>query len=185
MIRATTVKKNAKAKAVNAKNSNQGDGIVATIILPPGKEHVLEDIKRVMADSILIDRRPEPERPTKKEQKKGTLNLSFIANSIAEEFVDCVKECGLGYEQAIWYLELIRSMHEANENMAAFSILHSVLYYAGSPAASAMNDLFDQLNRMSLISCFFDSFLEHDEIDDYLMELTLIRAGMDDDPLLS
>lgn len=179
MVRATTVKKNAKAKAVNVKNGNQGDGIVATIILPPGQEHVLEDIRKVMTGSILIDRRPEPEKPLKKDQKKGTLNLSFIANSIAEEYVDCVREEGLGYEQAIWYLELIRSLHESDENTAAFSILHSVLYYAGSPAASAMRNLFDQLNRLSLTDSFFDAFFEHDEIDDYLMELTLIRAGMD------
>ena len=52
MVRATTLKKNAKARAARM-NSDQGDGIVATIILPPGNEHVIEELKKVMAGSIM------------------------------------------------------------------------------------------------------------------------------------
>ena len=78
MVRATTLKKNAKARAARM-NSDQGDGIVATIILPPGHEHVLEELKKVMAGSIMLDRRPETERPLKKEKAVNPFNLAFIA----------------------------------------------------------------------------------------------------------
>ena len=181
MIRATTLKKKAKAREARVKTFDQDDGIVATIILPPGREYVLEDIKKVIAGSMMMGERPGPEKPQKKEKKEAVLNLGFIANSVAEEFVDCVKEGGLEDAQAMWYLDLIRQMHESNENMAAYNILNSVLHYAGSPAAAMMNDLFDQLHRMSQVSRFFDAFFEHDEIDDFMLELSIHRAGMDDD----
>ena len=51
-----------------------------------------------------------------------------------------------------------------------------------------MNDLLDQLNGQSLLSDFFDDFFEHDQIDDFLLELRLIRLGIDpydDDELLN
>ena len=180
MIRATTLKKNAKAREARVRTIDQDEGIVATIILPPGREYVLEDIKKVIAGSMMMGEKPGQENPQKKEKKEAVLNLRFIANSVAEEFVDCVKERKLEDTQAMWYLDLIREMHEANENMAAYNILNSVFHYAGSPAAAKMNDLFDQLHRLSLVSRFFDAFFEHDEIDDFMLELSIHRAGSDD-----
>ena len=185
MIRATTLKKIAKAKG-SKKDSNTGDGIVATIILPPGQEHVLEDIKKAMADAILLDRRPETERPQKKEKAVNPFNIEFIANSVAEAFVDCVYEGDLEDTQAMWYLELIRGMHESNENSAAFNILNAVFHYVESPAAPTMNDLYKQLQKEKMVKKFFEAFFDHEDIDDYLLELTIHKASTDDtDRLLS
>ena len=66
--------------------------------------------------------------------------------------------------------------------------MFSVFRYAGTPIAVRMNDLLDQLNGQSLLSDFFDDFFEHDQIDDFLLELRLIRLGIDpydDDELLN
>ena len=185
MVRATTLKKNAKARAARM-NSDQGDGIVATIILPPGHEHVLEELKKVMAGSIMLDRRPETERPLKKEKAVNPFNLAFIANSVAEAFIDCVYEGDLEDAQAMWYLELMQGMHESNENSTAFNILNAVLHYAESPAAPTMNDLYQQLHKDGMVKKFFEAFFDHDDIDDYSLELTILRASVDDtDKLLN
>lgn len=185
MVRATILKKNAKARAVGT-NSDQGDGIVATIILPPGHEHVLEDLKKVMTGSIMLDRRPEPDRPQKKEKAVNPFNLAFIANSVAEAFIDCVYEGDLEDAQAMWYLELIRGMHESNENSAAFNILNAVLHYADSSAAPTMNNLYKQLHKAGMVKKFFEAFFDHDDIDDFLLELTIHRASIEDtDKLLN
>ena len=158
MVRAPTLKKNAKARAARM-NSDQGDGIVATIILPPGNEHVIEELKKVMAGSI---------------------------NSVAEAFMDCVYEGDLEDAQAMWYLELMRGMHESNENSTAFNILNAVLHYAESPAAPTMNDLYQQLHKDGMVKKFFEAFFDHDDIDDYSLELTILRASVDDtDKLLN
>lgn len=109
MVRATTLKKNAKARAASM-NSDKDDAIMATIILPPGHEHVLEDLKKVMTDSIMLDRRPDSEGPKKKEKAVNPFNIAFIANSVAEAFIDCVYEGDLEDAQAMWYLELMRGM---------------------------------------------------------------------------
>lgn len=185
MVRATTLKKNAKARAASM-NSDKDDAIVATIILPPGHEHVLEDLKKVMTDSIMLDRRPDSEGPKKKEKAVNPFNIAFIANSVAEAFIDCVYEGDLEDAQAMWYLELMRGMHESNENSAAFNILNAVLHYAESPAAPTMNDLYKQLHKEGMVKKFFEAFFDHDDIDDYLLELTIHRASTDDtDKLLN
>ena len=187
MIR-TTLKKISKAREERAKISIPCDGIVATIILPPGKEYVMEDIKAAIAKSILAGERPEKEAPQKRDKKEEQFNISFIANSVAEELADCVKEKRLEEPQAMLYLDLIQKMHEINDNIAAFNILISVFRYAGTPIVVRMNDLLDQLNGQSLLSDFFDDFFEHDQIDDFLLELRLIRLGIDpydDDELLN
>lgn len=83
------------------------------------------------------------------------LNVEFIANSVAEELVDCVKAGELEDTQAIWYLELIRSMYESNENSEAFYILNDVLHYAESPAASVIEGLLEQIDEKSMARRFF------------------------------
>lgn len=108
------------------------------------------------------------------------LNVEFIANSVAEELVDCVKAGELEDTQAIWYLELIRSMYESNENSEAFYILNAVLHYAESPAASVIEGLLEQIDEKSMAERFFEAFFDNHEIDDYLLELTIHRTGYPD-----
>ena len=75
---------------------------------------------------------------------------------------------------------------ESNENSAAFNILNAVLHYAESPAAPTMNDLYQQLHKDGMVKKFFEAFFDHDDIDDYSLELTILRASVDDtDKLLN
>jgi len=111
---------------------------------------------------------------------------AFIANFVADAFIDCVYEGNLEETQAMWYLELIRGMHESNNSPAAFIILNAVLHYAESSAAPMINDLYMQLHKAGMVKKFFEAFFDHDDIDDCLLELTIHRACIvDTDKLLN
>ena len=49
-----------------------------------------------------------------------------------------------------------------------------------------MNDLYQQLHKDGMVKKFFEAFFDHDDIDDYSLELTILRASVDDtDKLLN
>jgi hypothetical protein len=105
--------------------------------------------------------------------------IPYYADSVAQAFVECVEEGALEDIQAMWYLELVRNMHESGADIAAYNILNGVFYYAESPAALGMSALFNHLVEASRLDEFLTAFLDNDYIDDYLMELTIHKALID------
>ena len=52
--------------------------------------------------------------------------IPYYADSVAQAFVECVEEGALEDIQAMWYLELVRNMHESGADIAAYNILNGV-----------------------------------------------------------
>ena len=102
----------------------------------------------------------------------------ITAEDVAEAFIDCVKEGRLESNAALWYLDLIHDLFITNHEIAAVNVLSCVLHHADSPICCELEELFKRFvkNERYLVN-FLDDFLGYDEIDDYLLELELLKLS--------
>ncbi len=102
----------------------------------------------------------------------------ITAEDVAEAFIDCVKEGRLESNAALWYLDLIHDLFITNHEIAAVNVLSCVLHHTDSPICCELEDLFKRFvkNERYLVN-FLDDFLGYDDIDDYLLELELLKLS--------
>ena len=102
----------------------------------------------------------------------------ITAEDVGDAFIDCVKEGRMESNAALWYLDLIHDLFITEHEIAAVNVLSCVLHHANSPICGELEGLFRRFvdNERYLVS-FMDDFLGHEEVDDYLLELEMLKMS--------